>query len=354
MQEIAINDKDKIVMKLLHYFITDKGYNPVILHGVKNEIWLENLNSDYKIIRIVSNYIHNNEQLNMDIFRTKRVLKSIQRKTLSLNMDVLSIFIDLGDNVSLDNVDNMDLIQIDTEKDIESSSILLNKFPDLLQKIKFDCDDMDLLVKLTSDINKNRESENERVEELFKPKKTILIPIIIIINLILFLLIPRIDNEFIQTLFYGNDIYGLIIAMFSLFLIGSKVEGFYGKIKTILIYLFSCFASSLLGLKLGIDAGYIGASFGIIGALINFGSYYRVYLSNILKTLILPVIGVNILYIILMQNYSLFLVAVVSCVSGFLVSRALGVKYKQTKSDVINSLIMSVILLGTLILINCI
>ena len=55
-----VNKIDEITMKLMHYFITEKNYNPVILQGAKNEIWLENLNSDYKIIRIVSNYIHNN------------------------------------------------------------------------------------------------------------------------------------------------------------------------------------------------------------------------------------------------------------------------------------------------------
>ena len=54
-----VNKIDEITMKLMHYFITEKNYNPVILQGAKNEIWLENLNSDYKIIRIVSNYIHN-------------------------------------------------------------------------------------------------------------------------------------------------------------------------------------------------------------------------------------------------------------------------------------------------------
>ena len=57
--ELMIEDKNMIVMKLLHYFITEKNYNPIILQGVENEIWLENMEEDYKIIRIVSSYIHN-------------------------------------------------------------------------------------------------------------------------------------------------------------------------------------------------------------------------------------------------------------------------------------------------------
>ena len=36
---IRIDNQD-IVMKLLHYFITEKNYNPVVLYGAKDEIWL--------------------------------------------------------------------------------------------------------------------------------------------------------------------------------------------------------------------------------------------------------------------------------------------------------------------------
>ena len=70
-----LEKNEEIIVKLLHYFITDKNYNPVILHGAKNEIWLENLDNDYKIIRIVSNYIHNDEQLDFDVYRTKQIMK---------------------------------------------------------------------------------------------------------------------------------------------------------------------------------------------------------------------------------------------------------------------------------------
>ena len=72
---IELDDKNVIVMKLLHYFITEKNYNPIILQGAENEIWLENMDENYKIVRIVSNYIHNNEQFDFDIFKTKRIVK---------------------------------------------------------------------------------------------------------------------------------------------------------------------------------------------------------------------------------------------------------------------------------------
>ena len=80
--EMKLDDKNLMVMKLLHYFITEKNYNPIILQGVDNEIWLENLNENYEIIRIVSNHIHNDEQYDFDVFKTKRILKKIKKKTL--------------------------------------------------------------------------------------------------------------------------------------------------------------------------------------------------------------------------------------------------------------------------------
>ena len=61
-EEIMMDDKNIIIMKLLHYFITEKNYNPIILQGVDNEIWLENINSECEIVRIVSGNIYNDEQ----------------------------------------------------------------------------------------------------------------------------------------------------------------------------------------------------------------------------------------------------------------------------------------------------
>ncbi|MDD4644250.1 MAG: hypothetical protein PHW90_04415, partial [Bacilli bacterium] len=106
MAEVNIDKKNETVMKLLHYFITVEGYNPIVLHGAENEIWLENLDNQYKVVRIASNYIHNNEQYEFDLFRTKQILKLIRRKTLSFKMQALSIFVNLGDNVDMESTNN--------------------------------------------------------------------------------------------------------------------------------------------------------------------------------------------------------------------------------------------------------
>jgi len=64
-----LNNKDELIMSLVHYFVTEENYTPINVQGAKNEIWLENLDAPYKIVRINSKYIHNNEQYDMDLFK---------------------------------------------------------------------------------------------------------------------------------------------------------------------------------------------------------------------------------------------------------------------------------------------
>ena len=37
-----MSKKDEIIMSLVHYFITEENYTPIIVKGAKDEIWLEN------------------------------------------------------------------------------------------------------------------------------------------------------------------------------------------------------------------------------------------------------------------------------------------------------------------------
>ena len=52
MSTIVMNKNDEIIMKLVHYFVTEQNYNPIVVNGVKDEIWLENQDGPYRIIRI--------------------------------------------------------------------------------------------------------------------------------------------------------------------------------------------------------------------------------------------------------------------------------------------------------------
>ena len=57
MTNITVGKKDEMVMKILHYFVTEENYRPIIVNGIQNEIWLENLDNDISLIRININYI---------------------------------------------------------------------------------------------------------------------------------------------------------------------------------------------------------------------------------------------------------------------------------------------------------
>ena len=141
MEEIAeeqlLDSKNMLVMKLLHYFIIDKNYNPIILQGAENEIWLENLDEDYRIVRIVTGTILNEEQFGFDIFKTKRIMKKIRNKTFSFNLKTLSIFLDLGDRVKLDPPKGITCVSAPNEEDLQKNVAIKESFPDMKDKLKY-------------------------------------------------------------------------------------------------------------------------------------------------------------------------------------------------------------------------
>ena len=162
MNAEIINDRDLITMKLLYYFIKIKNYNPVIVQGAKNEIWLENLSEDIKIVRIVNNYIHNNEQMEFDKFKTKRLVSKIKKKTFSLKMQVLNIFTDLGENVDFKKTNQDDktykYINIKETDDLLNNQVIQTNFSDLKNNLEFKEEGFSLFLKITNEINeKNRE-----------------------------------------------------------------------------------------------------------------------------------------------------------------------------------------------------
>lgn len=367
--EEGLDRKNIIVMKLLHYFITERNYNPVILQGAENEIWLENLEEDYKIIRIVSNHIHNDEQFNFDIFKTKHVIKRIKQKTFSLKMPVLSIFTDVEENVNIENKKpNIDCISIYDENDLKKYNFLYNYFPDINKKLKFNEEGLQLFVKITNDINRKNKEGAMEAEEIFKPKKPVVTCALIILNVIVFILTnffglyEYIINTFatygpfvfkyqeyyrlLTAAFVHDGIIHLLLNCYALYIIGSQLEGFIGRAKYIVVYIFSAVLGSLLSSVLSpyASVGASGAIFGLMGSLLYFGYHYRVYLGNVLKSQIIPLIVINLLLGFIqggtIDNYA----HIGGLIGGYLTTSSLGLKYKSSKSEMINSTIVLIIL----------
>ena len=372
-QELMLDEKNVLTMKLLHYFITVKNYNPIVLQGVDNEIWLENLEEDCKVVRIVSGYIHNDEQFDFDVFKTKRILKKIKRKTLSFDMNVLSIFLDLGDNITKDINDNPKIMCINAhnENDLINNKILSNVFPDLSKKIKYSEEGIELFMKITGDINKHNKKDATKFEKLFKQKIPYITYLLIAINCIFFF-VPLVLRQYnyvidmlcvhgpsiragqyyrlITGIFLHGSIFHLLFNCYALYVIGSQIESYLGKIKYLIIYFFSGLCGSLLSITLGGSAASIGASgaiFGLMGSLCYFGYYYRVYFGNVLKSQLIPLIVLNLGLGFLMNGVD-NAAHIGGLIGGVIITKSLGIKDKSHSSDMINGWIISIIFLAFL------
>ena len=371
MEDIVFKSDDLVVMSLINYFITEKNYNPMIIHGLNDEIWLENLNEDYKIVRIVSHHIHNKEQLDFDKFKLSRIVKQVKKKTLSFKVKVLSIYTDLEDDKILSNDD----IYINKEEDINNPK-LTNVFPNIVEKTKVDENGLEYFIKVTDNINQKNESKSKIAEKIFSFKKPIVTYSLIFICLLVFILMYVLGNGStdnytllvfganVDTLTKNGDYYRLFTSMFlhigilhllcnmySLYIIGKEVENVFGKVKYLIIYLLSGIAGSILSLAFNhntICAGASGAIFGLLGALLYFGYYYRTYLGATLTRTIIPVIVLNL--IIGFTSSGIDNAAHIGgLVGGILIAMAVGVPDKSNNNNKINGIVLSLIYFGFII-----
>ena len=375
-KEIKLNNNDLLIMNLVHYFITEENYNPVILHGVNDEIWLENMDRDYKLIRIVSHYIHNNEQLNFDKFKVNKILANLKKKTFSLKLPVISIYTSLGEDVILSDEDNSLSVFIKNISDINNDH-LLSIFPNIVEKTTHEEKGVELFMKISEDINKESFEKSKRVEKIFSMKEPIISYVFMVVSIFLFFFLVLFEGNNILEIdaaslveFGGNvglltkngEYYRLFSSiflhaglihlgsnMYSLYVVGPQVESFYGKLKYLFIFLFSGLTGGILSLSFSpenvVSVGASGAIFGILGAICYFGYHYRVYLGNVLKSQILPIIGLNLLIGFMVSGIDNF-AHIGGLIGGIFASMAVGVPDKSSKGDKINGCILTIIYFG--------
>ncbi len=365
MNEMTLTTSDEVIMRLLHYFITEEGYSPVILHGAQNEIWLENLENDCKIIRIVSNYIHNDEQLNFDLFKTRQIMRKIKYKTFSLKMNAISIFVNLGENVHLKEFQKIDspvsLARIESMEDLENCDIIKNKFPSILKETDFKEKGLELFIKITEDLNKKNQEDAAKMDDVFRMKKPMITYLLILVNAIVFAFelwygVNHVaayganiadyikDGEIYRLLtsaFIHAGILHLLCNMYCLYIIGPQLESFFGKIKFLVIYLFSAITGNLMSMLFtsGASVGASGAIFGLFGAMLYFGYHYRVYLGNVMKSQLIPLILLNLLFGFMVSGVD-NAAHIGGMIGGVLITIALGVKYRSTTFEKVNGWII--------------
>ena len=370
-----LNKNDEIVMSLVHYFITEENYTPIVVRGVKDEIWLENLDGPYRIIRINSNYIHNDEQYKFDLFKTKKVMEQIRKKTLSLSMNTLNIFLNLGDNVHLEeNEKNISSIKFTDIDEVLKDKNIVTVFPNIKDKLIKDKEGIDLIVNVTNDINAKTVEDNKVFTKIFEPKKMIVTPILIALCIMVFLAMYIWGNgseDSITLLLFGANfrplvqagqvwrlatsmflhigLVHLVVNMYSLLIIGRQMEGFLGRWKFLAVYLGSGILGSLLSVVVhtSISAGASGAIFGLLGSLLYFGYHYRLYLGTVLKTQVIPIILLNLLIGFMVPGIDNFC-HIGGLVGGYLLTMIVGVPGKTKKSDRINGAIVLTLLVAFL------
>lgn len=376
-----IKNQDILSMKLMHYFIVNKNYKPIIVNGVEDEIWLENDNEEYKIVRIVLTKIINIEQYDLDQLKISNILSQIKRKTLSISIKVFSFYMNMDEDVKIEETENnknLKYINVTKEKLIYDNEIIKKYYPDIQDNMKYDEKDSELFVKLVTDIGNKNTIESEKSAKMFKDKNDKIVTIsIMIINIVIFALMYILGNgsENAATLikFGANvgaltkhgDIYRLITCAFlhigflhllcnlySMFMIGPTVEYFFGKLKFILIYLYSAIVASLFVLIFQGDntvtAGASGAIFGLMGALLYFGYTYRGYIGNRIITSVASVILIN-LFIGFTSVGISNAAHIGGLIGGLVISYMLGAGVENKKSSRISGTIIFSLLTGFLV-----
>ena len=363
---ISITEKDELIMKLVHYFVTKENYSPIMVNGVKNEVWLENLDAYYKIIRINSNYIHNKEQFEFDTYKINNVCKQIGKKTLTRRLKTLNILTDTNEEIKINNSKEIDNYIIKNNRDLINKDGIMSLFPLINEEEIKDLHGLEFLLNVSNDINKKTERENKFYESVFKQKKIIITNVLIIINIAMFLLSILFGDDFVYSLALNKDyvkqgeiyrlitcgflhvyIIHLICNMYSLSIIGSQIENFIGKKRYLIVYLISMITGSLLSsiLTNSWSIGASGAIFGLLGSLIYFGYHYRIYLGSVIKTQIIPLLLINLGIGFIIPNIDIS-AHIGGLVGGILSTMAVGIEKKSTKQERINGIIC----LSTLVL----
>ncbi len=368
---IKINDKDDVILKILHYFITEEDYKPIIINGLENEIWLENMQSDLKLIRINTNYIHNEEQYKNDIYKAQSIMKSIKKNTLSFRMTMLNLLLDTGESVKIMDSKNIETIKVSKINDFKKNKVVNEFFPKVKDAVLTEKSDAIEFFKLTEDMNQKTIRNEKKLEKIFSPKKPVMTYLLIVINILVFLssivygdFTHGYANNYVQIFTY-NEYYRLITSMFlhgsiihigfnmyALYILGPVVERYYGKSKFLLIYfvsgilgnLFSCLFASKITFSLGAS----GAIFGLLGSIAYFTYYYRATIQGLLKSQIIPTIAVNLLIGFMLPGIDVS-AHIGGLVGGLLISMGIGIGDKGRNQDRINGIVILILLIISIV-----
>lgn len=368
IMNIKIDKKDDVILKILHYFITEEDYKPIIINGLENEIWLENMQSDLKLIRINTNYIHNEEQLKTDMYKAQSIMRSIKKSTFSFRMNMLNLLLDTGENVKVMDTKNIETIKVDEISDFKKNKVVKEFFPKVSNAELTDQVDPIEFFKLTEDMNQKTIKNEKKLAKIFSQKKPVITYALIVLNIMvyLFMVLYDVDGtyfyalannyEFVQngqiyrlltSMFLHSDIIHIACNMYALYILGPQVERYYGKTKFLLIYLLSGLLGSIFSCAFmsadTISIGASGAIFGLLGSIAYFTYYYRATLQGLLRSQVVPVILLNLAIGFMVPGIDIS-GHIGGLIGGILVSMGIGIGDKGRKADQINGIIVFILM----------
>ena len=279
-------------------------------------------------------------------------------------MPILSIYTSLGENVNLpEKKDNIYSIVVSNNSEIKNKG-LIEVFPDIVEKTTHKEEGLDLIVKISDDINKESFEKSKKIEKIFSIKKPVITYLLIGICILMFIITYLFQREdifilggnikdltrngeyyrLLTCIFLHGGIIHITCNMYSLYIIGTQLESFFGKIRYLIIFLLSGICGSVLSLAFSnsnsISIGASGAIFGLLGAILYFGYHYRVYLGNVLKNQIIPIILLNLGIGFIVSGIDNF-AHIGGLVGGIIITMALGVKDKTTNFEKVNGWIVT-------------
>lgn len=367
MEKVKISNNDQIIMSLVHYFVTKENYSPIVVKGAKDEVWLENLNAKYKVIRINNNYIHNEEQYQFDLGKFNHVLSQIKRKTFSFKIYALNICLDSADRVEIGEYNTITSISIKKISDLKKNSIINTIFPKISMDIIEKTENLEDIKNVTSDINAVTMGRNVKLQELFAPKSNLMTYIIMAICILMFVITiltnfnllywganfgEEVKNggyyRLITSIFLHANFIHLFVNMYSLNILGKELENIVGRYKFIYIFMLSGLCGSLLSILINGNAtfsvGASGAIFGLGSALIYFGYQYRLYLNKMLYSQLIPVLGINIIIGFMLTGID-NAAHIGGLIGGYLAASFVGIDKEVNKKERTNGFIATIVFL---------
>lgn len=370
---IKINKKDDIILKILHYFITEEDYKPVIINGLNNEIWLENMEKDLQLIRINTNYIHNNEQLRTDMFKAKTIMRSIKKSTFSLNINLLNLLIDTGDTVDFKdiNVKGIETIKVGKINDFKKNEVVSSFFPKVKDSILNEKMNPEEFMRLTEDMNYKTIKDEKKLAKIFREKKPVLTYILMAINVAIYALTiiygDSLYNMFanhggmvasgqiyrlVTSMFLHGDIFHIGFNMYALYVLGPQVERYYGSLRFGIIYFLGGLLGSIFSCvfmnDMTISFGASGAIFALAGSVAYFTYHYRATLQGFLRSSIIPTLILNLCLGFMIPGID-FMCHIGGLIGGILISMAIGIGDKNRKADQINGAIVYILMVAFMV-----